>query len=424
MTTANSKIKFTVIIPTRDRSDTLEWALKTCTEQNYENFEIIVSDNFSQDSTRQVVESNSDKRIRYINTGKRVSMTSNYEFALSHATGDYVCIIGDDDGLIPDALEELNDILSKEEIEAVSWKKNIYFWNQFYSENLRNTLHVSFKNNAKKYDSSQLLEKLLTFDPTIALDFNNLACLYHGFVKRETIDKLRLPDGRFFNSILPDVYASLVISFGVKSVYQTNKSYTLHGISKHSTGYASENTQSLQKFLSEADIPPHPNIKVVPVSAVLCTAECLLKVQENFPAARKIQLDVKAMINKAMKEAVAMPAENYVLVAEAVTYTCKAFGIEDYGKQKIAENPNFPIKSPFIPGYNFVSKFLVLKFNNDVKNIYDATEIYQKINGKNTSRLYLREINRFLSGVVKTYGIRNSINKGIRRLYSKLGFIS
>ena len=59
--------KFSVIIPTRERSDTLQSSLKTCVGQDYDNLEIIVSDNFSTDNTREVVESFDDPRIRYIN---------------------------------------------------------------------------------------------------------------------------------------------------------------------------------------------------------------------------------------------------------------------------------------------------------------------------------------------------------------------
>ncbi|PYY07430.1 MAG: glycosyltransferase family 2 protein, partial [Acidobacteria bacterium] len=83
-------VKFSVVIPTRERSDTLAATLKTCVGQNYKNLEIIVSDNYSQDNTRGVVESFSDNRIRYTNTLKRVGMSQNWEHAFSLVTGDFV----------------------------------------------------------------------------------------------------------------------------------------------------------------------------------------------------------------------------------------------------------------------------------------------------------------------------------------------
>jgi glycosyltransferase involved in cell wall biosynthesis len=424
MRDTKSNIKFTVIIPTRERPDTLEWSLKTCTAQDYDNFEIIVSDNFSQDNTREVVEANKDKRIRYINTEKRVSMTGNYEFALSHATGEYVCIIGDDDGLMPNALQELNNILSETEIEAISWEKAVYIWNQYYKSGLRNTLQISLKSDLQVCDAKTAVKKLLAFNSNSKSTFNDLACLYHGFVRRKTIDKLRTADGRFFNSTLPDVYASLIISCAVENLYQTDVPYTLHGISKHSTGYSSGNSQSVQKFLSETDVPPHPNIKILPFSYALCTAECILKIQENFPETRKFELNLEGMTRQVMEDAVALSADNYQLVADAVRYTCEVYDIPEHAERVIAQNPNLPDTNMIIPGYNFFSSYLVLKFGKDVKNVYDATLACKKITRKKMSGFYILEASRFLVGFIKNYGVKYAIGKGIRRVSDKLGFAS
>lgn len=47
---------FTVVIPTRERCDKLEHALRSCVMHDYDNLEIIVSDNFSQDRICDVVQ--------------------------------------------------------------------------------------------------------------------------------------------------------------------------------------------------------------------------------------------------------------------------------------------------------------------------------------------------------------------------------
>ncbi len=351
-------------------------------------------------------------------------MTSNYEFALSHATGNYVCIIGDDDGLMPNALEELNKLLFEREIEAISWKKAVYIWNQHYKSELRNTLQISLKSDLQTYDAAEAIKELLEFKPNAKLTFNDLACLYHGFVKRDTIDRLRLPDGRFFNSTIPDVYASLVISCTVETLYQSDVPYTLHGISKHSTGYSSKNSQSARKFISEIDIPPHPNFQVVPFSYALGTAECVLKVQENFPETGKFELNIEGMTRQAMEDAVALSADNYLMVADAVRYTCEVYGIPEYAERVIAQHPNLPDTNTIIPGYNFFSSYLILKFGKDVKNVYDATLACKKIIEKKLSGFYILEASRFLMNSIKNYGIKNSINKGIRRISDKFGFAS
>lgn len=59
--------------------------------------------NESIDNTRGVVSEFSDIHIRYINTGVRVGMYENWEFALSYVAADFVMYLGDDDGLFPNA---------------------------------------------------------------------------------------------------------------------------------------------------------------------------------------------------------------------------------------------------------------------------------------------------------------------------------
>ena len=114
-----TSVKFNVIIPTRERADVLLHCLRTVVMQDYEDLTIIVSDNFSQDNTRQVVDSFHDPRIKYVNTGKRVRMSHNFEFALSHVKDGWVTILGDDDGLLPDALTTVAGVIKKTGCQAI-----------------------------------------------------------------------------------------------------------------------------------------------------------------------------------------------------------------------------------------------------------------------------------------------------------------
>ena len=95
---------FTIIVPTRERTDTLRYTIQTILNQTYKNYTVLISDNFSQDGTRDIIDSFTDERIKYINTGKRVSMSHNWEFALAHVERGWVTILGDDDGLLPNSL--------------------------------------------------------------------------------------------------------------------------------------------------------------------------------------------------------------------------------------------------------------------------------------------------------------------------------
>lgn len=52
--TGASGPRITVVIPTRERADVFASALKTVTIQDYGNLDILVSDNFSGDTTEEI----------------------------------------------------------------------------------------------------------------------------------------------------------------------------------------------------------------------------------------------------------------------------------------------------------------------------------------------------------------------------------
>ena len=87
---------YTIIIPTRDRHDVLEFALQTVLNQTRNNFEVIVMDNFSSTETLKIVQNACDKRVKHARSSRRLSMSENWEEGLKYVSGDYVFFLGDD----------------------------------------------------------------------------------------------------------------------------------------------------------------------------------------------------------------------------------------------------------------------------------------------------------------------------------------
>ena len=61
-------VHISIVIPTRQRADTLLRCLKTCVAQDFEEVEFIVSSNSCTDNTKDVTLSFNDPRIRLIET--------------------------------------------------------------------------------------------------------------------------------------------------------------------------------------------------------------------------------------------------------------------------------------------------------------------------------------------------------------------
>jgi glycosyltransferase involved in cell wall biosynthesis len=94
-------MKFSVLLPTRNRLEYLRYAVETVRRQDFSDWEIVISDNFSQDDIEGYVRSLRDSRIKFSRTSELVPVTENWNFALQRSSGEYVVMLGDDDGLLP-----------------------------------------------------------------------------------------------------------------------------------------------------------------------------------------------------------------------------------------------------------------------------------------------------------------------------------
>jgi glycosyltransferase involved in cell wall biosynthesis len=416
----NQDIKFTVIIPTRERADTLKWALKTCVNQDYDNLEIIVSDNFSQDNTREIVESYQDKRIKYINTGKRISMSSNWEFALSHVTGDYVNVIGDDDGMMPGAFTKLNDIIKKLNAQAIFWDKSRlhYKWPSMTFPHVKNSLEVSFSDaEIEKIHTQEILDKLQTSDSGYATMFT----MYSGTTSYELVKKISSYTGQFVNSMVPDIYSGVVIACEIDFYYYSGTPYSIQGTSSHSNGASSLGNDNFNptpyiNFLQENNIPFHRNLEFAP-SLPLIIAECILQAKDHLPSAKNLNVDLVELISLTMKSAQYLPANKWQDCVNAVNKICKINNLkDDVATRAILKYPNQPFNSESKPIFGINPFSRTGMFNcaeYGVSNIYEASILLDHIlqlekNGYfSGKKQYLDRLDAFIE----------RINLKLKRLY-------
>jgi glycosyltransferase involved in cell wall biosynthesis len=105
--------KISVVIPTYNRAHLLRGAIESVFTQKYDNYELLILDNASEDDTSSVVQrySRDDDRIKYIRNSKNLGMIGNWNEGLRIAAGDYICVLMDDDRLKPNFLSETSRII-------------------------------------------------------------------------------------------------------------------------------------------------------------------------------------------------------------------------------------------------------------------------------------------------------------------------
>jgi hypothetical protein len=100
-----SQPRFTVVIPTWNRSDMLARAIPSALSQTLEDIEVFVSDNGSTDDTAEVVRSFDDPRLRYEPLPDNIGMHGNWNRCLTFGTAPYIAFLHDDDLWYPANLE-------------------------------------------------------------------------------------------------------------------------------------------------------------------------------------------------------------------------------------------------------------------------------------------------------------------------------
>lgn len=278
--------KFTVILPTRERSDVLHFSLQTVVQQDYDNLEIIVSDNHSQDATREVVAAFNDPRIRYINTGKRMAMSANWDFALAHATDGWVTFMGDDDGLPAGAISRLAEIVDATSAQAVRTRFCSYAWPAAVGK-ANGELIVPMGQGIEVRDAKRWLGKVLSgFEK-----YTELPLLYNGgFARLDFLSALKARGGNFFRSSIPDVYSAVAIASVLERYVYCHEPLAISGTSKHSTGtslfstHVARNAAPGSMFNGEDNLPFHPDMPTnadgsLPRSLHALVYECYLQSQ-------------------------------------------------------------------------------------------------------------------------------------------------
>jgi glycosyltransferase involved in cell wall biosynthesis len=94
-------------IPTINRSRLALRAIRSVLTQTYSDVEVIVSDDASTDDTVQRIREIRDSRLVLFEQKQRLGLVGNFDFCLRHASGEFFLLLGDDDVLLPTAVERL-----------------------------------------------------------------------------------------------------------------------------------------------------------------------------------------------------------------------------------------------------------------------------------------------------------------------------
>ena len=349
-------ILFSILIPTRNRSEYLTFALSSAISQTFKDIEVVVSDNASEDNTKQVVERFCDSRIKYIRTEKFISAGENFNNTFCNSSGEYFILMGDDDYLLPFYLEEIYKCLSKNSHADVFLSKTAEFDYRTKMLQIYSGLNHSFREVERK----KIIERYFNFIPNPHNP--TMACFSKQLAEKVCIN------GKLYYGPFPDYLGNFSMITKSNGVFKTDQITNITTITNKSMGIklCSTDKNARQEFIEQS-----PLLKSVPVPIkgnfhVNGFYQTLFLLKERFPyETRQYKINKELYYVTVGRELTALTFQDF-----------KAFDFE-YFRKLIS----FLFKIPF-------SVFIVfITFHFPVRLLYGITP--KKIKNK-TINLYLK----------------------------------
>lgn len=231
---ATSLPLLSIVIASRNRIPYAISAIQSILEMPDPRLELVLQDNSDTRQLELYVQENiKDKRLRYRYTPPPFSPIDNFNAAVELARGEYLCMIGDDDGVNPEIMH------------AVSWAKannldalrpNLiasYFWPDIQSHKSLDShggkLFIQeFSGSINFPDANTEAQKCVNNGGLNYLDVD-LPKIYHGIIRKKCFDELKNLTGEYFKGLSPDIYGALAVSKFVNSMCSVDYPLTISG---------------------------------------------------------------------------------------------------------------------------------------------------------------------------------------------------
>jgi len=233
-------MRYSVLIPTKNRLSLLRLAVQSVLDQDYTDWEIVVSDNASTEPVAEYVSSLGDPRVRYTRSEQAIPVTENWNRAFQHCSGDYVAMLGDDDALLPGYMRRNQEVLAAFGDPEVVFVQGVQYaypgvipGRDAAFLQVANCEFLADQREAFVLDAAAARAAARdAFAFRVAYPFN----MQYFLVKRTAMLRLA-EDGRFYRSPYPDYYAANLLMLEAEKIIVQPLPLVAVGISPKSFGF-------------------------------------------------------------------------------------------------------------------------------------------------------------------------------------------
>lgn len=224
-----------IVIATKNRELYCIETIKSILKMNNGKIQIAISDNSDSEEIKTFVEKIAHDSIDYLYDSSSISSIDNFNRAMTLAKGEYICLLGDDDGLLPNAMDTIQ-WAKENNIDSISPTNTIaYYWPGALKEYPNGYMVIpDFIKRTEEVNPKNELNNLLISGLQNYLDYS-LPKSYHGFIKKTLMDDIKKQTGNYYGGLSPDIYSAISLSLIVKKHFITTQPLTIAGVCKSST---------------------------------------------------------------------------------------------------------------------------------------------------------------------------------------------
>lgn len=184
--------KFSILLPVKNGMPYLIKSVESVLSQQFHDFELVISDDYSDDGSWEFLESLRDKRLRLVrpNPGG-LGSSEHWDFLQSNASGDWQIFLGQDDGLQPYFFRLASSLVARAKeakVRTIASRRALYFWEGAESEDSPSRMEFRFTEKVKIRDLRIDGLKVLVN----ALSYHELPQAYTNSIwERELFDEIR-----------------------------------------------------------------------------------------------------------------------------------------------------------------------------------------------------------------------------------------
>ena len=211
------KVLLSVLVPTYKRYQYLKGCLSSIPRIKSDRFEVIVQDNtVENEEILPFIEGLNDSRIKYFHEVEHVSQSENSDLAMSHATGKYIVMIGDDDSIC-DCLIDACEFCDKNGIDAANYLIPGFNWPdmQFIGKASEPNFFLDDKADGTVVIQNEKAELEKAIRSAVGLP-DTMPRAYHGLTSRACMEAIRAQTGAYFPGPSPDMGNAAAVCLAAK----------------------------------------------------------------------------------------------------------------------------------------------------------------------------------------------------------------